>query len=264
MSLLQYFVTLRTSLLHQFHIYFMLPYKDIFLDFDDTLYDTRGNATLALEELYDAFHLEEVFDSKGFFTEHYWEINENLWAQYSLGEITRDYLIIERFRRPLALGHGANLSDEFCLELGDAFLEFNCAKTGVVEGAHDLLDYLKSRGYRLHICSNGFTEVQYRKLDMVGMSDYFDTIVLSEQAGANKPSQKFFNYAFEKTKAPSETTLMIGDNFSTDILGAMGAGLDTIYFNRNKLPLTSGAQNQQTGYIPTYMVTKLSEIRSIL
>ena len=112
----------------------MLPYKDIFLDFDDTLYDTRGNATLALEELYDAFHLEEVFDSKRFFTEHYWEINENLWAQYSLGEITRDFLIIERFRRPLALGHGANLSDEFCLELGDAFLEFNCAKTGVVEG----------------------------------------------------------------------------------------------------------------------------------
>ena len=101
----------------------MLPYKDIFLDFDDTLYDTRGNATLALEELYDTFHLEEVFDSKRFFTEHYWEINENLWAQYSLGEITRDYLIIERFRRPLALGHGANLSDEFCLELGDSRIQ---------------------------------------------------------------------------------------------------------------------------------------------
>ena len=164
----------------------------------------------------------------------------------------------------MALGHGANLSDEFCRELGDTFLEFNCAKTGVVEGAHDLLDYLKSRGYRLHICSNGFTEVQYRKLDMVGMSDYFDTIVLSEQAGVNKPSQKFFNYAFEKTKATSETTLMIGDNFSTDILGAMGAGLDTIYFNCNKLPLTSGAQNKQTEYTPTYIVNSLSEIRNIL
>ena len=242
----------------------MLPYKDIFLDFDDTLYDTRGNATLALEELYDAFHLEEVFDSKRFFTEHYWEINENLWAQYSLGEITRDFLIIERFRRPLALGHGANLSDEFCLELGDAFLEFNCAKTGVVEGAHDLLDYLKSRGYRLHICSNGFTEVQYRKLDMVGMSDYFDTIVLSEQAGVNKPSPKFFEFAFSQSKAVATSTIMIGDNFSTDILGAMGAGLDTIYFNSNKLPLTSGAQKKQTEYTPTYIVNSLSEIRNIL
>ena len=96
------------------------------------------------------------------------------------------------------------------------------------------------------------------------MSDYFDTIVLSEQAGVNKPSQKFFNYAFEKTKATSETTLMIGDNFSTDILGAMGAGLDTIYFNCNKLPLTSGAQNKQTEYTPTYIVNSLSEIRNIL
>ena len=264
MSLLQYFVTLRTSLVHQFHIYFMLPYKDIFLDFDDTLYDTRGNATLALEELYDAFHLEEVFDSKRFFTEHYWEINENLWAQYSLGEITRDYLIIERFRRPLALGHGANLSDEFCLELGDAFLEFNCAKTGVVEGAHDLLDYLKSRGYRLHICSNGFTEVQYRKLDMVGMTDYFDTIVLSEQAGVNKPSPKFFEFAFSQSKAVPTSTIMIGDNLNTDIQGAMGVGLDTIYFNRYHQPLPCSSSASPTVPRPTFTVYALDEVKQIL
>ena len=57
------------------------------------------------------------------------------------------------------------------------------------------------------------TEVQHRKLEMVGMTKYFDTIVLSEQAGANKPSQKFFDYAFEQTKATPESTLMIGDNF---------------------------------------------------
>ncbi len=127
-----------------------------------------------------------------------------------------------------------------------------------------LLDYLKSRGYRLHICSNGFTEVQYRKLDMVGMSDYFDTIVLSEQAGANKPSPNFFEFAFSQSKAVPTSTIMIGDNFSTDILGAMDAGLDTIYFNCNKLPLTSGAQKKQTEYTPTYIVNSLSEIRNIL
>ncbi len=242
----------------------MLPYKDIFLDFDDTLYDTRGNATLALEELYDAFHLEKVFDSKRFFTEHYWEINESLWAQYSLGEITRDFLIIERFRRPLALGNGANLSDEFCLQLGDVFLEFNCTKTGVVEGAHDLLDYLKSRGYRLHICSNGFTEVQYRKLDMVGMSDYFDTIVLSEQAGVNKPSPKFFDFAFSQSKAVPTSTIMIGDNLNTDIQGAMGVGLDTVYFNRYHQPLPCSSSASPTVPRPTFTVYALDEVKQIL
>lgn len=242
----------------------MLPYKDLFIDFDDTLYDTHGNATLALEELNDAFNLSHIFENKAFFTENYWEINEHLWAQYAHGEITRDFLIVERFRRPLALGKGAELSDEFCLKLGDAFLEFNCTKTGIVDGAKDLLKHLKSRGYRLHICSNGFTEVQHRKLEMVGMTKYFDTIVLSEQAGANKPSQKFFDYAFEQTKATPESTLMIGDNFSTDILGAMGAGLDTIYFNRNKLPQNSGNTDELLKYTPTYMVHNLSEIHNIL
>ena len=164
----------------------------------------------------------------------------------------------------MALGHGANLSDEFCLELGDAFLEINCAKTGVVEGAHDLLDYLKSRGYRLHICSNGFTEVQYRKLDMVGMSDYFDTIVLSEQAGVNKPSQKFFNYAFEKTKAVPTSTIMIGDNLNTDIQGAMGVGLDTIYFNRYHQPLPCSSSAAPSVPRPTFTVYALAEVQQIL
>ena len=192
----------------------MLPYKDIFIDFDDTLYDTHGNATLALEELYDAFHLDRVFENKKFFTENYWEINENLWAQYAHGKITRDFLIVERFRRPLSMGKGANLSDDFCLELGEAFLEFNCEKTGVVDGARELLAHLKSRGYRLHICSNGFAEVQYRKLDKVGMTDYFDTIVLSEQAGANKPSSLFFDFSFAETKAVPESTMMIGTRYN--------------------------------------------------
>ena len=242
----------------------MLPYKDIFIDFDDTLYDTHGNATLALEELYDAFHLDRVFENKKFFTENYWEINENLWAQYAHGEITRDFLIVERFRRPLSMGKGANLSDDFCLELGEVFLEFNCEKTGVVDGARELLAHLKSRGYRLHICSNGFAEVQYRKLDKVGMTDYFDTIVLSEQAGANKPSSLFFDFAFAETKAVPESTMMIGDNYSTDMLGAMRVGLDTIYFNPNKIQLFSESNKDVSPAVPTHVVHTLSEIQQIL
>jgi putative hydrolase of the HAD superfamily len=177
-----------------------------------------------------------------------------LWSQYNRGEIDRQYLIVERFRRPLSLGKGLeNVTEEFCLEVSDKFLDLCADKPGTVKGARELLDYLKGLGCRLHICSNGFHEIQYRKLRACGLYDYFDTVILSEDAGANKPSKKFFNYAFEMSGAKAETTLMIGDNYIADIEGAMDAGMDTILYNRWDASFVPPRK-------PTYIVNELKEI----
>lgn len=233
-------------------------YKDIFLDFDDTLYDTHGNADIALGELYEEFRFDRYFDSFDDFLVPYWQTNVELWKQYAAGEIDRSVLIVERFRRPLSLGRGLeNVSEEYCLEISDHFLELCAVKPGVIDGAHEIMEYLKSGGYGLHMCSNGFHEVQYRKLKACGMTDYFDTIVLSEDAGANKPSKVYFDYAFRMTGASPGSTIMIGDNFQTDILGAKGAGLDVMWFNPHP------EQNNATEPI-NYEIHSLGEIRGIL
>lgn len=234
----------------------MAKYTDLFIDYDDTLYDTYGNAVIALKEAFELFHLERYFPDPQVFYDEYWKTNIGLWTQYSKGEITRDTLILERFRRPLSVGMGEDATKEKCLEISDSFLDLCASKPGVVSGAHELMQYLQRRGYRMHMCSNGFHEVQYKKLEASHMRDYFHTIILSEDAGANKPSRLFFDYAFKITGASPASTLMIGDNLQTDIMGAQGAGLDTIFYNR--------FPEHEKSQIATYSVTRLKDIMQIL
>ena len=195
-----------------------MKYKDLFIDFDDTLYDTHGNAVIALSETFDYFHLDRYFEDPQVFYDAYWTANIDLWTQYAKGEITRDYLIVERL----------------------------------------LMDYLKRKGYRMHMCSNGFHEVQYKKLDACSLHDYFNTIILSEDAGVNKPSKDYFDYALKVSGANRETTLMIGDNLQSDILGALNAGLDAMLFNRWQVPSEELPQDL------TFVVDNLCDIMEIL
>ena len=230
--------------------------SDLFIDFDDTLYDTHGNAVIALHELFDLLNLERYFHDPQVFYDEYWKANIDLWTRYSKGEITRDYLIVERFRRPFSFGEGLSTDEAYCLEASDRFLDFCSCKPGLVEGAKELMDYFRNRGYRLHMCSNGFHEVQYKKLRACGLYEYFDTIILSEDAGYNKPAPEYFDYAFKKSGAKKESTLMIGDNFQTDILGAKRVGLRVAYFNRYpEYPATEPID---------YEVTSLRQLMDIL
>lgn len=263
-----------------------MKYKDLFIDFDDTLYDTYGNAVIALRETFEDYRLDRYFADPQVFYDAYWAANIDLWGRYSRGEITRDYLIVERFRRPLeealrcsSLLGGAEEAKEslyitaaFCIGMSDHFLDHCASKSGVQPGAYELMDYLKRRGYRMHMTSNGFHEVQYKKLASCGLRSYFDTIILSEDAGANKPSLAFFDYALRQSGAEAATTLMIGDNLQTDIFGAMRAGLDTLLYNRWNvppdkiyLPCSSPLGGVEgAGQPPTYVVESLAEIKEIL
>ena len=266
----------------------MKRYTDLFIDFDDTLYDTYGNAVIALKETFEHFRLGRWFPDAQVFYDAYWRANIELWSRYSRGEITRPFLILERFRRPLMAydrphpqplllmgGERLRTDDAYCLQMSDYFLDRCAEKPGLIDGARELMDYLRSRGYRMHMTSNGFHEVQYKKLAACGLREYFDTIILSEDAGANKPSRQFFEYALRRAgearalrhgssgegadgAVSAAATLMIGDNLQTDILGALGAGIDALFFNRWGVDVEGNAQR------PTYVVDSLLEIKNIL
>ncbi len=237
-------------------------YKDVFIDFDDTLYDTRHNSQLALEETFAYFHLKRYFSDPHIFYSAYWQANDMLWRRYSMGEITKNHLRAQRFRIPLSRGMVEGWlpfspTTAFCLKVNDWFVERASNKPGLIKGANELVGYLQERGYKLHICSNGFHEVQYRKLAACGLQGVFQSVILSEDAGVNKPDRRYFDYAFRTSGAIPDATIMIGDNPLTDIYGAQTYGLDTIFFNPGCQPITPDIR-------PTHQVTNLKEITTIL
>lgn len=147
---------------------------------------------------------------------------------------------------------------DILLDLDNTLYDTKCLlEPRPVEGALELLNYLQQKGYRLHLCSNGSREGRIRKLRAIGIEDYFQTIVTSQEAETDKPNPWFFEYTLMQAEAKAGTALMIGDNYDTDIVGATAAGIDTVLFNR-----------WERDWMPpgpvTYRVNELKEIMQIL
>ncbi len=108
----------------------------------------------------------------------------------------------------------------------------------------------------MHILSNGFREVQFKKIENSGLQPYFDKIILSEDAGVNKPHPDIFTYALKNTNSRRNEALMIGDSWEADIAGAQKSRIAQIWFNP--------ADISSDGFEPTYTVKTLAEIKEIL
>ena len=194
----------------------MQKYRNLFIDLDDTLYDFTAASREAFKETYDLLGYGRFFDSFEQYMEIYSPYNLMLWGLYGEGKITKDELNRRRYSHPLEVVgvQDQELADTFCREA----LGRIPTKGPLMPGALELLEYLRPK-YRLFILSNGFKELQSRKMKTAGIDGYFDALILSEDIGVNKPNRELFEYALQKTGSAIEESLMIGDMFSTDILG---------------------------------------------
>lgn len=205
----------------------------VWIDLDDTLWDFKANSRVALGGLYDDYELSRWFDNKPRWIECYERHNHALWDQYNQALIEKEYLMAERFRRPLAEYHSP-LADELSRQFDTEYLDRLAECTLLVEGAVDLLIDLKERGYKIGILSNGFTEVQYRKINNSGLAPYIDHVVLSDDIGINKPDVRLYRHAEQIAATDASHCIMIGDNPDTDIAGAIAAGWRAILFDRTQ------------------------------
>lgn len=231
-----------------------MKYKHLFFDLDHTLWDFERNSSESLEEIFLNFSLETIgLDSSTSFINTFLRINTSLWDSFDRGIIHHGYIRENRFRMVFE-ELGVNCPPHH-VEIGDYYLQSLPHKNHLLEGALDSLHYLTNKGYAMHIITNGFNDIQAKKIASSGITHFFKHVITFENASAKKPDPRIFEFALELSNAETDESIMIGDNWFADILGAKRAGLDTIYYN------PAGLRFDQS---PTYDIRKLSELQAIL
>jgi len=203
----------------------------IFFDLDETLWDFAANSKATQRELFSKYRLNRFCSDFEAYERSYHVMNDLLWEDYRNDLISKEKLRWYRFF--LTLKEFGEENESLARELDQYYVRESPLKTKLVHGARNLLSYLVSK-YKLHIITNGFTEVQYLKLKQSKLIDYFETITTSEQAGALKPHIGIFEFALQKAGALPEESLMIGDSWKVDILGAKRAGMQYLYFTHGR------------------------------
>ena len=206
---------------------------NIFFDLDHTLWDFQKNSEETLSELFGVSTLAEKNIEFRHFFQTYNHINDSLWQEYRDGKIGKTQLRKVRFSRTL---QSFGIKDEYLVEyFNEGYIRESPLKKNLIPGTTQLLEELQERGYRMHIITNGFTEVQYTKLERTGLRKFFQEIITSDAVGANKPDPKIFSHALQAAGAKRNKSIMVGDHLIADIIGARRAGLRQGYFNPERL-----------------------------
>ena len=222
---------------------------DIFFDLDHTLWDFDKNSNLTFIKIFKLNKLEIDIDV---FLEAYHPINTNYWNLYRENKISKEklrfYRLADTFKK-LKIEVGDSMTRKLSFDYIDYLSDFN----HLIPGAIEILEYLENK-YSMHIITNGFKEVQKKKLEKSTIAKYFKTITISEEVGYKKPSPIIFDYALKKANAINSNSLMIGDSYQADILGAINAGINAILFNYHNIDPNDNIIS----------VSNLSDLRSYL
>ena len=222
--------------------------KHVFFDLDHTLWDYDKNARETLLEIYHQVGGASVNENS--FIKTFYEVNDRLWHKYNHGIIDRQYITDNRF---VEVFRRSGMNSTKAYESSTYFMTHCSTKPHLVSFAKATLDYLFKK-YDLHIVTNGFDDVQPRKLRSSGIEHYFKVVVTSETSNSRKPSAEIFEYALDQAKAEKSESVMIGDNPKTDIYGARSFGIKTILYD------PSGKKRS----VADYSIQALNELIGIL
>ncbi len=223
--------------------------EHIFFDLDHTLWDFDRNSKLAYQEIFEKQGVQLSIDK---FIPIYEPLNLEFWRKYRNNELSREQLKYQRLKSAFDACEFA-VSDENINLFADLYLEYLPKYNHLFKGCIAMLTAL-STTFNLHCITNGFIEVQDRKLINSNLKPFFKTVLTAEEAGVKKPDPAIFTIAMDRAGATPSNSIMIGDSYEADILGAKNMGMQTIYFD----PLGLGSDREGV------RVKQLSQITSLL
>lgn len=203
--------------------------KHVFFDLDHTLWDFDRNSFLAYQKI---FEQQKILVPMSDFLIVYAPINQKYWKLYREEKVDSISLRRGRLQETFA-AFDVTFSMEEIDFIADRYIAYLPDNSYLLDGALELLEYLAPK-YQLHIITNGFREVQAKKLKSAKIAHFFETVTDSQSVGVKKPNKRIFEYALDTANAHYTESLMIGDNFEADILGANAIGLRTICYNYHK------------------------------
>jgi putative hydrolase of the HAD superfamily len=222
---------------------------DIFFDLDHTLWDFDKNSIQAFDKIFKEHH--PSIDTE-MFIEIYAPINQACWKLYQVDKITHEELRYNRLKQSFdAMNY--TVSDVEIDRISHDYIAFLPDNNELFEGAIEVLEYLMPK-YSLHIITNGFAEVQERKISNSGLRSYFKTITNSEMAGVKKPHRTIFEFAVSLAKTNKKNAVMIGDCLDADVRGAIDFGMMAILFDEKEIHAAEGIQK----------ISSLLELKKIL
>lgn len=247
-------------------------YDHLFFDLDNTLWDFNTNSRQAMQLMLEETGLLAQLPDFDTFFNTYEPINQSLWDDYHKKKITKQNLIVERFSKSLKL-FGIETYD--WSKLNADYLEHMGNQSVLFPNTIETLEYLKEKGYLMHIITNGFKEVQHKKLNNSDLSRFFTRVFISEDIKTTKPHREIYEHALKSSNALKRKSIMIGDSWDTDIIGALQFGMDQIMFlnnEQNDIPdqVKSLKTRSNAPFIElkhtnrTFFINKIEELTAIL
>lgn len=131
---------------------------------------------------------------------------------------------------------GITASEDEIRDFAVMWRSISLEKLHLFDGVLELLQRLKAAGKGVYLLSNAQALFTRPELNYLGITEYFDGILLSSEAGVKKPDPAFFRMLLSKYDLKPEESIMTGNDDIADCHGAAAAGLDSLYIDTEQSP----------------------------